>query len=302
MPKVIVTGASGFVGSHVADTLSDKNYEVVLFDIVESKYKKTNQIFIKGNLLDKNLLDEILYGVDFVYHFGGIADIDYSDKFPYDTLNTNIMGTVNLIESSLKNKIKRFMFASSVYVHSDKGGFYSASKKACEDIIENYSKTRGLNYTILRYGTLYGSRSNIKNGCYRIIKNILENQTYSYDGTGKEMREFINVLDAAKISVECLDEKYKNECLILTGAEKMRMDDLIEMIKEITKRRVKVEYLRNNNPLHYNITPYNYTPKLGKKIISNPYIDIGQGLIELIKEVIKQENIYEYDMPITLNK
>lgn len=296
MPNVLVTGASGFVGSHIADELTLNNFDVILFDRNNSPYQKKNQSMVIGDLLDKNLLDQITKGVDYVYHFGAIADIDIANKMPYDTILTNIIGTTNLIEASLKNNVKRFMFASTVYVQSDKGGFYAASKKACEDIIENYGKNNNLNYTILRYGTLYGSRSNEKNGCYRIIKNILTNDKFSYDGTGEEMREFINIIDAAKISVHCLDEKFKNECLILTGSEKMRMKDLIEMIKEILKKDVPVEYLGNKNPLHYNITPYSYMPKIGKKIITNPYIDIGQGLIELIKEVAKKENLHEDNM------
>ena len=69
----------------------------------------------------------------------------------------------------------------------------------------------------------------------------------------------------------------------------MRMKDLIEMVKEITKKPTKIEYSDEGNLLHYNITPYNYVPKLGKKIINNPYIDIGQGILELVKEIIKEE-------------
>ena len=289
MSKVLVTGASGFVGSHIADELTNKGYDVILFDKEKSSHQKNGQKFIQGDLLQPEIINTALQGVDYVYHFGGIADIDEASKTPAVTINTNIMGTVNLIEACLKNKIKRFMFASSVYVHSELGGFYSVSKKACENIIENYGKTYGLNYTILRYGSLYGLRTNSKNGVYRIVKGILDGGTYCYNGTGEEMREFINILDAAQISVLCLDEEYRNECLILTGSEKMRMKDLIEMVKEITKKPTKIEYSDEGNPLHYNITPYNYVPKLGKKIINNPYIDIGQGILELVKEIIKEE-------------
>lgn len=290
MPRVLVTGASGFVGSHIADELTANNYDVILFDRVKSNFKKQNQTFIQGNLLDKTMLDELLTNVDYVYHYGAIADIDTANNMPAVTITTNIIGTVNLIEAALKNNVKRFMFASSVYVHSNMGGFYSATKQACESIIENYGKFYGLNYTILRYGSLYGSRTDEKNGCYRIIKNILENDKFKYNGTGEEIREYINILDAAKISVQCLDEKYNGECLILTGYEKMRIKDFIEMVKEITKRNTEIEFTKETNPLHYNITPYNYMPKLGKKIINNPHIDMGQGILELVKEIANKDN------------
>lgn len=301
MPKVLVTGASGFVGSHIADELTANNYDVILFDRVKSNFKKQNQTFIQGNLLDKTMLEELLTNVDYVYHYGAIADIDTANNMPAVTITTNIIGTVNLIEAALKNNVKRFMFASSVYVHSDMGGFYSATKKACESIIENYGKFYGLNYTILRYGSLYGSRTDEKNGCYRIVKNILENDKFKYNGTGEEIREYINILDAAKISVQCLDEKYNGECLILTGNEKMRIKDFIEMVKEITKRNTEIEFTKETNSLHYNITPYNYMPKLGKKIINNPHIDMGQGILELVKEIANKDNNEHY-MPLTCTK
>lgn len=294
MPKVLVTGASGFVGSHIADELSANNFDVVLFDRIKSNFQKPNQTFVQCDLLDRALLNNILQGIDYVYHYGGIADIDTANKIPAETLQTNIMGTVNLVEAALKNNVKRFMFASTVYVHSEMGGFYAASKKACESIIENYGKTFGLDYTILRYGSLYGSRTNEKNGCYRIVKGILENDTFKYNGTGEELREYINILDAAKISVQCIDEKYSGECLILTGSEKMRIKDLIEMVKEITQRDTKIEYTKEVNSLHYNITPYNYAPKLGKKIVNNPHIDMGQGILELVKEIANKENNEHY--------
>ncbi len=294
MSKVLVTGASGFVGSHIADELTANGYDVILFDKRTSIYKKSNQCFIQGDLLDVESLNEILKDVDYVYHYGGIADIDTANKIPAITLQTNIIGTVNLIEAALKNNIKRFMFASTVYVHSEMGGFYAASKKACESIIENYGKTFGLDYTILRYGSLYGSRTNEMNGCYRIVKGILENDIFKYNGTGDELREYINILDAAKISVQCLDEKYSGECLILTGSEKMRIKDLIEMVKEITQRDTKIEYSQEVKSLHYNITPYNYVPKLGKKIVNNPHIDMGQGILELVKEITSKENDEHY--------
>jgi UDP-glucose 4-epimerase len=285
MNKVIVTGASGFIGSQVADELSNRGYEVVLFDVKESPYKRPNQQMVVGNLSDRELLSKITKDVDCVYHFAGVADIDLANKNPYETISTNILGTTNLIEACLRNDVKRFMFASSVYVHSVLGGFYTATKKACENIIENYAKTSGLNYTILRYGSLYGARAGENNGIYRIIKGIIENDSFTYWGTGEEMREFINIIDAARISVKCLDDEFKNRTLVLTGTEKFRIKDLIVMVKEILGKEVKVCFEENPQSLHYNITPYNYAPKLGEKITNNPRIDMGQGILELIKEM-----------------
>ena len=283
--KVLVTGAAGFIGSHVADELSANGFDVTLFDIKDSPWCSTKQKMIIGNLSNMALLNEITKDVDYIYHFAGIADISHSNKIPYETILTNILGTTNLIEAALNNNVKRFMFASTLYVHSELGGFYTTTKKACENIIESYGKIRGLNYTILRYGSLYGTRSGENNGIYRIIQGIMNNDSFTYWGTGEEMREFINVIDAAKISIKCLDDEFTNRCLVLTGVEKLRVKDFIMMVKEILCKDTKISYEQNPQSMHYNITPYNYAPKLGEKITNNPHIDMGQGILELIKEM-----------------
>jgi len=283
--KVLVTGASGFIGSHVADELSANGFDVIIFDKRDSQWCSAAQKMIIGNLSDLVLLNEVTKNVDYIFHFAGIADIDVTNKIPYETICTNILGTTNLIEAALKNNVKRFMFASTLYVHSELGGFYAATKKACENILENYGKTKGLNYTILRYGSLYGTRADENNGMYKIIKGIMDNDSFTYWGTGEEVREFINVIDAAKISIKCLDNEFANRCLVLTGFEKFRMKDLISMVKEILRKDIKISFVQNPETMHYNITPYHYSPKLGEKISNNPHIDLGQGILELIKEI-----------------
>ena len=99
--------------------------------------------------------------------------------------------------------------------------------------------------------------------------------------------------DINKIDAVCFD--------YITASDTLAFYDY-QTIPRILKKDVPVEYLGNKNPLHYNITPYSYMPKIGKKIITNPYIDIGQGLIELIKEVAKKENLHEDNMSLAYIK
>jgi uncharacterized protein YbjT (DUF2867 family) len=82
MKKVLVTGASGFLGSHVADALSDAGYEVTLFDLSESQYKRHDQKMVTGDIIDCDSVDSIIAGQDIVYHFAGIADIDECSTRP----------------------------------------------------------------------------------------------------------------------------------------------------------------------------------------------------------------------------
>ena len=123
--KTIVFGGSGFLGSHIADALSNSGHEVTIYDLVESPFLRDDQKMIIGSLQDKEFLQKAISGKDFLYHFAGVADIDFARNNPEKTYLDNVIGTLNLLEAARKNKIQRFLFASTVYVYS----IYSACKK-----------------------------------------------------------------------------------------------------------------------------------------------------------------------------
>lgn len=286
--RVLVTGGSGFLGSHVADALTEHGHDVTIFDAKPSQYLQENQKMVVGDILDIERLHEIVTGMDVVYHFAGIADIDECVNRPVDTASFNIVGTVKLLEACKTADIKRFVFASSAYVYSDSGFFYRSSKQACESFIENYHQLFGLDYTCLRYGSLYGERSDERNSIFRLIKNALQDGKIVYKGTGEEMREYIHAKDAAKISVKILDPEYANQNITLTGTEKIRYKDLLEMVKEMLGNKIEIDIQPSTRKAHYKITPYNFSPKLGKKLSTNPHIDMGQGLLSCMAEIYEQ--------------
>lgn len=283
--KVIIFGGSGFLGSHVADALSNAGHKVTVFDIRKSPYLRKDQKMIVGDILDEKTVNKAVAGQDVVYHLAGIADIDECSRRPVDAVRYNILGTVIVLEASRETKIKRFVFAGSVYVYSEAGSFYRSSKQACELFIENYHRLYGLPYTILRYGSLYGNRADERNSIYRIIRDALSKGKITYHGTGDELREYIHVQDAAQSSVTILQPEFENQHLILTGTQAMRYGDLLEMIKEMLDGRITIKYLPNISDTHYTITPYNFNPRLGRKLVSNPHIDMGQGLLSCMHEI-----------------
>lgn len=286
--RILVTGGSGFLGSHVADVLSEQGHEVTILDIRKSPYAKGNQKMIVGDILDQETVDTVVQENDVVYHFSGIADIDECADRPIETVKYNVLGTVQLLESCRKADIKRFVFASSVYVYSNSGYFYRTSKRACESFIEDYSELFGIKYTILRYGSLYGERIDERNSIYRLIWQAFNEGKITYRGTGEELREYIHVLDAAQISVRILNPEFENQHVVLAGTEKMRYRDLLEMIKEILGNKIDIEILPSERKAHYKITPYNFSPKLGKKLINNSHIDMGQGLLQCMAEIYEK--------------
>lgn len=286
--KVLVTGGAGFLGSHVADALTESEHEVTVFDIRESPYISDGQKMVVGDLLDEETLNHVVSDQEAVYHFAGIADIDECATRPVDTAKYNILGTVQLLEACRKVDIGRFVFASSAYVYSDSGSFYRVSKQACEAFIENYQQLYGMKFTCIRYGSLYGDRADSRNSIHNLITQAIAKGKITYRGTGDELREYIHVKDAAQISAAILDPEYENQHLIITGLEKMRYGDLLDMIREMLNNEVEIEILPSERKAHYRITPYNFSPKLGKKIVNNPHIDMGQGLLQCMAEVYEK--------------
>lgn len=288
--EVLVIGGSGFLGSHLVDHLNECGYDVTVFDNKKSPWIQNHQKIIIGDILNFNELRSAVAGKKFVFHLAGIADIGKADVNPKDTIISNIIGTTNVIEACCKETVDRLMFASTIYVYSQKGSFYRVSKQASELILENYHETLGLEYTILRYGSLYGPRSQDWNGFKRYISQAVKENRIIYHGDGQEKREYIHVKDAAKLTVQALEPRYSNRSLTITGSRVISSKELMIMIKEILGKDIDVKFINENrDPNHYTITPYRFTPKAASKIVPTDFYDLGQGILDMIEEVYNDE-------------
>ncbi len=289
--KVVVFGGSGFLGSHVADALSEAGHDVTIYDLIPSPYLRESQTMVVGSILDDQKVSEALEGCDAAYNFAGIADLNEAIRRPLDCVKANILGNAIILEASRMAGIKRFVFASSLYVYSKAGSFYRSTKQACELIIENYNEIFNIPYTILRYGSLYGPRADDKNFIYRILRQAFKDGKIIREGDGEEIREYIHVLDAARNSVAVLSEEFKNQYVIITGNQQMKMKDLLIMVNEMLDNKITIEYTPpKEHNLHYEITPYTFAPKLAKRIVSNTYLDLGQGILECIHNTYREIN------------
>lgn len=281
----LVLGAGGFLGSHVADALSAAGYRVRLFDRHPSPYQQSGQEMIVGNLMDLDQVIKAAQDASVVYNFAAIADIDEAHNDPLATANINVIGNIHALEASRLAGVQRFVFASSVYVFSESGSFYRASKQAAERFTETYHERYGLDYTILRYGSLYGRRADKRNGIYRMLYEALQKHTITYRGSGDALREYIHVEDAARMSVQILLPEFANRHLVLTGQEKLRIRDVMTMIAEIMPNPVELHFDEANLVHHYQVTPYAFQPRIGRKLVLNEHVDLGQGLIDCIREI-----------------
>ena len=159
---VLVTGSSGFIASHIVDSLLEDNHNLILYDFVKSKYLKFNKKNKKYKLIeytfghkDFNNLEKVMKNCYCVFHFGAISDINYAQKNPIETIEKNIVFTYKLLESCKKNKISKLYFSSSIYVNTEYGGYYRISKEACEKLINEFCEKNNILYTILRFGSIY---------------------------------------------------------------------------------------------------------------------------------------------------
>ena len=290
MEQVTIFGGSGFLGSYVADELSLRGYKVILADIQSSPYLGKNQKYLECDIMDSERVREVLKGSEIVFNFAGMADLDDCINRPRKTIEQNVLGNLCIIENLIETPIKRFVYASSVYAASREGAFYGISKSTSEKLIHEFGVRYNLPYTIVRYGSLYGERSGSQNGIYRTIEEALSEKKITYSGDGDETREYIHAIDAAKLSVDVIENNsFRDEIITLTGVEKLNRRDLVKMIEEIIGKKIHVEYSQEKWEGHYKMTPYAFQPKRAKKLVPNPFIDLGQG-IALCVEAIYQNS------------
>jgi UDP-glucose 4-epimerase len=288
MNQATVFGGSGFIGSHVCDKLTEEGYDVIIYDCIESSWIKNGQTMFVGDILDESLVRKSIEDSDIVYNFAGIADIEEAQNRPMDTIKYNILGNSIVIEACIEKKIKRYVYASSLYVYSKSGGFYRCSKQACEQYIEQYNKIFNIDYTILRYGSLYGPRAGKNNSINRFIRQALKEKKISYEGSKDAIRDYIHVENAARMSVDILKPEYANEYIILSGQQSMKVGDLHKMVAEIIGTDIELDYQSIEYSAHYETTPYSFNPRFGKKLTSSYYIDLGQGILNIVEELHRQ--------------
>jgi UDP-glucose 4-epimerase len=256
----------------------------------ESRYLQDQKRMRVGDILNAKQVLDAVQGADVVYNFAAIADLDDCIRQPIDAVRYNILGNTIILDACVKAQVKRFLFASTVYVYSTAGGIYRSTKQACESLVEDYQKYYGLDFTILRYGTPYGPRADARNSVYRILHQALATGRIEYPGDGSESREYIHASDCARLSIKALGNHYRNERVVLTGHHGIRVADLFVMVNEILGGNIRIEYLSNSKRSkaiepHYRITPYSYSPKIAKKLVNHYYLDLGQGLLECIEQM-----------------
>ena len=286
--KALVFGGSGFIGSHVADCLTNRGFEVTIYDRTESAYRQPSQKMIVGNVRDLAAIRKAVAGQDYVLNFAGIAGLPEAKAQAITATEANILGNLTVLEALKDEPPKCYVFASTYYVYSDAGSIYRVTKQSCELFIEEYSRQYGIPFAILRYGSVYGPRAGRANAIYRFLREAVEFGRITRKGRGEDQREYINVLDAAEATCDIMvKEKFNNRHVIIAGQQRIKVDDLFTMINEMMGRKLSITYApaESNDHGHYVMTPYSFKPQLAVRYTTECHHDLGQGLLQLMQEI-----------------
>lgn len=254
--KALVTGGSGFIGSHLVDKLRDKGVEVRVFDMVMPDYRKDIE-FYQGSLLDLDALRMALSGIEAVFHLAAVADVKDIFQEPHYSEAINVRGTINVLEAArLSGKINRVIYGSTTWVYSEANEqnvdedtplnspshLYTATKLAGEYYCHAYSKLYGLSVTILRYGIPYGPRARDGAVIPIFVGKALRGEPLTIAGDGSQFRKFVYVEDLAEGNVLALRSIAKNKIYNLDGKETITIKQIAETIQKILGN-VQIEHV-----------------------------------------------------------
>ncbi len=252
--KILITGGAGFIASNITDALLDEGHKVFVLDNLSTGFEKNvnpKAEFIKADICDKQIAD--LFDkekFDLVNHHAAQMDVRRSVADPAFDANTNILGTINLLQNCVRTGVKKFMFASTGgAVYGEQNYFpanekhpanplspYGISKLSVEKYLYFYKVQYNLNYTILRYANIYGPRQNPfgEAGVVAIFSSrMLKNEKTIINGSGLQTRDYVFVGDVVKANLLTLKDEANDIYNIGTGIE-TNVNELFITLRNIT--------------------------------------------------------------------
>lgn len=257
--KIVVTGGSGFIGSHVVDELLYLNHNVIIYDVESPRFGQQCE-FIQGDVNDFQRLLKATRKVDAVYHLAAEANVNRFYESPIFSNAITSVSTLNVLESAKINEVPRVLLASTEWVYGSIEGneneiideetsyaqnpdhIYTSSKICAELFCKNYYKLYGVNFTIMRYGIPFGERARPATVTPIFISKILHDEEITIHGDGSQTRQFIYVKDLAKGNAFCLKEEAKNQIFNLNGAERISVLNIVRTIENILNKKAKIKF------------------------------------------------------------
>jgi UDP-glucose 4-epimerase len=269
MPKrVLVTGGAGFIGSHVVDRLVNQSYEVRILDNlsagklanIQTHLNSGNVEFVKGDIRDATKVNESLTDVDYVVHMAALVSVPHSVEDPNLTFDINLLGTLNLLRSSIAKQIDRFIYISSCAVCGDPETLpiteqtktnpispYAESKLVGERYALGFNERQLLGSVVLRFFNVYGPRQGMNDYSGVITKFIDQcNQKLPLTiyGDGSQTRDFVNVKDVAQAVLASIESsRAEGEVFNIGTGTVTSITQLAKAIMDLAGSRTDITYL-----------------------------------------------------------
>lgn len=320
--NILVTGGAGFIGSHLTDKLLSLGHKVsVLDNLVNGKENNLSEAstspnfrFIKGDILDKETCKNVTKGIDVVYHLACLG-VRHSLHSPFENHRVNAEGSLNILDASKENKIKRFFYISTSEIYGDIKQFpidengvplpktvYGSSKLAGENYAYSYHTCFGMNTTILRIFNNYGPRAHYEGDAGEIIPRSIVNMLYGTApiifGDGQVTRDFFYVKETAAALAQLLNiNSISGEIINIGSGEEITMKHLLEKLIELMKSDLRINYMEDRpadvprlwvNPAKFHsITNFKSAYSFEEGLIEtiNYYKELSKGK-NLISEIV----------------
>lgn len=265
--NILVTGAAGFIGARTCEVLLAKGYGVLGVDNLNDAYDPRLKLsrlrrleqnksfrFVRADVSDFKKLEKLFisHAPDAVMHLAARAGVRYSIENPFVYLQTNTLGTLNLLELCARRGIKKFVLSSTSSLYaSERMPFhetypvnrplspYAASKKGAEALCYTYHHLYGIDTTIFRYFTVYGPAGRPDMSYFIFTRNILEGRPITVFGDGKQTRDFTYVDDIAQGTALGL-KKIGFGIFNLGGHERHPLNEMIRLIENFTGRKARI--------------------------------------------------------------
>ena len=246
--RVLVTGGSGFIGSHVVDKLRARGHEPVIYDLRPSPWHELGSVeTVLGSITDREALERALHSCDAVAHLAAVADVNDVHAEPEDAERVNARGTVAVLEAARRAGVKRIVYASTIWVYSDcaeeavdedtllpaPSHLYTSTKLAGELYCKAYQELYGIDYTILRFGIPYGPRAREAAVIPAFVGKALRGEPLTLAGDGSQSRRFVYVEDLADGVALGLAEAASNRVYNLASDENVTIKQIAENVKQI---------------------------------------------------------------------
>jgi UDP-glucose 4-epimerase len=245
--RVLVTGGSGFIGSHVVDKLLDAGMEPVIYDRRPSAHHGSPEVeTVLGELLDREALRDAMEGCDAVAHLAAYADVGIVSEQPLDAEETNVRGTIAVLEAARATGA-RVIYGSTIWVYGASGDglltedhllglpdhLYTASKLAGEMYCTSYAELYDVPSTILRFGIPYGPRARPAAVIPIFVSKALKGEPLTIAGDGRQTRRFVYVEDLAEGVVAAIERGEPNRVYNLAGDETVTIRELADVVSEL---------------------------------------------------------------------